>query len=79
MEIRQLRAFVAIAESGTFTAGALRVHVTQAAISRRANGMANSPERLSGGQHYRHRYGVDVCHPSLRARQCGQQRVPEIQ
>lgn len=33
MEIRQLRAFVAIAESGTFTAGARRVHVTQAAIS----------------------------------------------
>src|SRR5258705_10523309 len=33
MDIRQLRAFVSIAESGTFTAGALRVHVTQAAIS----------------------------------------------
>ena len=33
MEIRQLRAFVAIAEAGTFTAAALRVHVTQAAIS----------------------------------------------
>jgi DNA-binding transcriptional LysR family regulator len=33
VEIRQLRAFVAIAESGTFTAGAARVHVTQAAIS----------------------------------------------
>ena len=33
MDIRQLKAFVAIAESGTFTAGALRVHVTQAAIS----------------------------------------------
>ena len=33
MEIRQLRAFVAIAESGTFTAGAVKVHVTQAAIS----------------------------------------------
>ena len=33
MEIRQLRAFVAIAELGTFTAGAQRVHVTQAAIS----------------------------------------------
>ncbi len=33
MEIRQLRAFVAIADSGTFTAGAVRVHVTQAAIS----------------------------------------------
>jgi len=33
MEIRQLRAFVAIAESGTFTAGAQRVHITQAAIS----------------------------------------------
>jgi DNA-binding transcriptional LysR family regulator len=33
MEIRQVKAFVAIAESGTFTAGAARVHVTQAAIS----------------------------------------------
>jgi LysR family transcriptional regulator, low CO2-responsive transcriptional regulator len=33
MEIRQLKAFIAIAESGTFTAGAVRVHVTQAAIS----------------------------------------------
>ena len=33
MDIRQLKAFVAIAESGTFTAGAARVHVTQAAIS----------------------------------------------
>ena len=33
MEIRQLRAFVAIAETGTFTAAAQRVHVTQAAIS----------------------------------------------
>jgi DNA-binding transcriptional LysR family regulator len=33
MEIRQLRAFVAIADSGTFTAGANRVNVTQAAIS----------------------------------------------
>ena len=33
MDIRQLKAFVAIAESGTFTAGAVRVHVTQAAIS----------------------------------------------
>jgi LysR family transcriptional regulator, low CO2-responsive transcriptional regulator len=33
MDIRQLRAFLAIAESGTFSAAALRVHVTQAAIS----------------------------------------------
>jgi len=33
MEIRQLRAFVAIAEAKTFTAGARRVHVTQAGIS----------------------------------------------
>ena len=33
MELRQLRAFAAIAEMGTFTAAALRVHVTQAAIS----------------------------------------------
>lgn len=33
MEIRQLKAFLAIAEAGTFTAGAERVHVTQAAVS----------------------------------------------
>jgi DNA-binding transcriptional LysR family regulator len=33
MEIRQLRAFAAIAETGTFTAGAQRVHITQAAVS----------------------------------------------
>ncbi|HZH33200.1 MAG TPA: LysR family transcriptional regulator [Pyrinomonadaceae bacterium] len=33
MEIRQLRAFIAIAETATFTAGAKRIHVTQAAIS----------------------------------------------
>jgi DNA-binding transcriptional LysR family regulator len=33
MDIRQIKAFVAIAETGTFTAGAVRVHVTQAAIS----------------------------------------------
>jgi DNA-binding transcriptional LysR family regulator len=33
MDIRQLKAFVAIAETRTFTAAAERVHVTQAAIS----------------------------------------------
>jgi DNA-binding transcriptional LysR family regulator len=33
MELRQLKAFAAIAETGTFTAGAQRVHITQAAIS----------------------------------------------
>jgi DNA-binding transcriptional LysR family regulator len=33
MEIKQLKAFIAIAETKTFTAGAKRVHVTQAAIS----------------------------------------------
>src|SRR6267143_540099 len=33
MDIRQLKAFVAIAETGTFTAGAARVHITQAAVS----------------------------------------------
>lgn len=33
MEIRQLRAFAAIADTGTFTAGAVRVHITQAAVS----------------------------------------------
>lgn len=33
MEIRQLKAFVAVAETRTFTAAAERVHVTQAAIS----------------------------------------------
>src|SRR5688572_30096445 len=41
MEIRQLRAFVVIAESGTFTAGALRVHVTQAAISMQIRQLEN--------------------------------------
>src|SRR5437588_214721 len=33
MEIRQLKAFLAIAEAKTFTAGARQVNVTQAAIS----------------------------------------------
>jgi DNA-binding transcriptional LysR family regulator len=33
VELRQLKAFIAIADTGTFTAGAARVHVTQAAIS----------------------------------------------
>jgi DNA-binding transcriptional LysR family regulator len=33
MEIKQLKAFIAIAETRTFTAGAKRVNVTQAAIS----------------------------------------------
>ena len=33
MEIKQLKAFIAIAETKTFTAGAKRVNVTQAAIS----------------------------------------------
>lgn len=33
MELRQLRAFVSVAETRTFTAGARRVNVTQAAVS----------------------------------------------
>ena len=33
MEIRQLRAFMVIAEAGTFTAAARRIHYTQAALS----------------------------------------------
>ncbi|MDQ3635964.1 MAG: LysR family transcriptional regulator [Acidobacteriota bacterium] len=33
MEIKQLKAFIAIAEEKTFTAGAKRVHITQAAVS----------------------------------------------
>jgi DNA-binding transcriptional LysR family regulator len=41
MEIRQLRAFVAIADSGTFTAGAQRVNVTQAAISMQIRQLEN--------------------------------------
>src|SRR5256712_9028390 len=41
MDIRQLKAFVAIAESGTFTAGAARVHVTQAAISMQIRQLEN--------------------------------------
>src|SRR6266850_4969432 len=41
MEIRQLRAFISIAELGTFTAGAQRVHVTQAAISMQIRQLEN--------------------------------------
>lgn len=41
MEIRQLRAFVAISESGTFTAAAVKVHVTQAAISMQIRQLEN--------------------------------------
>lgn len=41
MEIRQLRAFTAIAELGTFTAAAVRVHVTQAAISMQIRQLEN--------------------------------------
>ena len=41
MEIRQLKAFVGIAETGTFTAAALRVHVTQAAISMQIRQLEN--------------------------------------
>ena len=41
MEIRQLKAFVAIAETGTFTAAAARVHVTQAAISMQIRQLEN--------------------------------------
>ena len=33
MEIRQLKAFLAIAEARTFTAAAQRIHYTQAALS----------------------------------------------
>jgi DNA-binding transcriptional LysR family regulator len=67
MEIRQLRAFVAIAESGTFTAGAQRVHVTQAAISMQIKQLENelgaklfvrAPRRViltEAGEHLLHR------------------------
>src|SRR5437016_10767154 len=41
MDIRQLKALLAIAESGTFTAGAVRVHVTQAAISMQIRQLEN--------------------------------------
>jgi LysR family cyn operon transcriptional activator len=41
VEIRQLRAFVAIAETRTFTAGAKRIHVTQAAISMQIRQLEN--------------------------------------
>jgi DNA-binding transcriptional LysR family regulator len=41
MDIRQIKAFVAIAEAGTFTAGAARVHVTQAAISMQIRQLEN--------------------------------------
>jgi DNA-binding transcriptional LysR family regulator len=67
MEIRQLRAFVAIAESGTFTAGERRVHVTQAAISMQIRQLENelgarlfvrAPRRVvltEAGEHLLHR------------------------
>ena len=67
MEIRQLRAFVAIAETGTFTAGAKRVHVTQAAISMQIRQLENelgarlfvrAPRRVAlteAGEHLLHR------------------------
>ena len=67
MEIRQLRAFVAIAETGTFTAGAVRVHVTQAAISMQIRQLENelgaklfvrAPRRViltEAGEHLLHR------------------------
>ena len=67
MEIRQLRAFVAIAESGTFTAAAKRVHVTQAAISMQIRQLENelgarlfvrAPRRVvltEAGEHLLHR------------------------
>lgn len=67
MEIRQLRAFVAIAESGTFTAGAVRVHITQAAISMQIRQLENelgarlfvrAPRRViltEAGEHLLHR------------------------
>lgn len=67
MEIRQLRAFVAIAESGTFTAGAQRVHITQAAISMQIRQLENelgaklfvrAPRRViltEAGEHLMHR------------------------
>jgi DNA-binding transcriptional LysR family regulator len=67
MEIRQLRAFIAIAESGTFTAGAQRVHVTQAAISMQIRQLENelgaklfirAPRRViltEAGEHLLHR------------------------
>jgi DNA-binding transcriptional LysR family regulator len=41
MEIRQLRAFTAIAETRTFTAAAHRVHITQAAISMQIRQLEN--------------------------------------
>jgi LysR family transcriptional regulator, low CO2-responsive transcriptional regulator len=70
MEIRQLRAFVAIAETGTFTAGAKRVHVTQAAISMQIRQLENelgarlfvrAPRRVvltEAGEHLLHRLRI---------------------
>ena len=67
MEIRQLRAFVAIADAGTFTAGARRVHITQAAISMQIRQLENelgarlfvrAPRRVvltEAGEHLLHR------------------------
>ncbi|MEP6636049.1 MAG: LysR family transcriptional regulator [Acidobacteriota bacterium] len=85
MEIRQLRAFVAIAESGTFTAGAARVHVTQAAISMQIRQLENelgarlfvrAPRRViltEAGEHLLHR-----AHHILREHDAAQDEIAEL-
>ncbi|HSS21462.1 MAG TPA: LysR family transcriptional regulator [Pyrinomonadaceae bacterium] len=85
MEIRQLRAFVAIAESGTFTAAALRVHVTQAAISMQIRQLENelgaplfvrTPRRVvltEAGEHLLHRARL-----ILREHDSAQEEIAEL-
>ncbi len=85
MEMRQLRAFVAIAESGTFTAGALRVHVTQAAISMQIRQLENelgaklfvrAPRRViltEAGEHLLHR-----AQHILREHDAAQEEIAEL-
>lgn len=85
MEIRQLRAFVAIAESGTFTAGAQRVHITQAAISMQIRQLENelgaklfvrAPRRViltEAGEHLLHR-----AQHILREHDAAQEEIAEL-
>src|SRR3954471_10411035 len=52
MEMRQLEYFVAVAEEGSFTGGALRAHVAQPAVSAQIRRLeAELGERLLGRTH----------------------------
>lgn len=51
VDLRQLRYFVAVAETGSFNAGANTLHIAQSALSRHAQAL----ERACGGPRLRSR------------------------